>query len=172
MAATSRHRYHGIEAGYRSGLEEIVAADLKRRGVDAKYEKEKIKYDVPSRPATYTPDFVIRKSKTCLACRGYGNIHQPTGERDECGFCNGTGKETDILVIETKGRFTATDRKKHLLIKAQHPDLDIRFLFQRSASRLSKKSKTTYADWCRKHGFQFADKVVPDEWLKGACGVT
>lgn len=32
--------------------------------------------------------------------------------------------------IETKGLFIASDRAKHLLIKEQHPDLDIRFIFQ------------------------------------------
>ena len=33
------------------------------------------------------------------------------------------------IIIETKGRFTPEDRRKHLLIKKQHPDLDIRFVF-------------------------------------------
>ena len=36
------------------------------------------------------------------------------------------------IFVETKGRFLTADRKKHLLIKAQHPELDIRFLFQNS----------------------------------------
>lgn len=69
------------------------------------------------------------------------------------------------VIIEGKGRFTAEDRRKHLLIKEQHPDLDIRFVFQRSSSPLYKGSKTTYADWCRKHGFQFADKTIPTAWV-------
>lgn len=70
------------------------------------------------------------------------------------------------VVIEAKGRFLAADRAKHLLIKQQHPRADIRFVFQRSASPISKGSKTTYADWCRKHGFRFADKTIPEDWLK------
>lgn len=69
------------------------------------------------------------------------------------------------IFIETKGRFVTADRKKHLLIKQQHPDLDIRFVFQNANNKLSKKSKTTYADWCIKHGFLFAEKEIPDEWL-------
>jgi len=69
------------------------------------------------------------------------------------------------IFVETKGRFLAEDRKKHLLIKQQHPDLDIRFLFQNSKTKISKSSKSTYADWCIKYGFQFADKVIPAEWL-------
>ena len=69
------------------------------------------------------------------------------------------------IIVETKGRFVTADRMKHLHIKAEHPDLDIRFVFSNSKQRISKTSKTTYADWCRKHGFQFADKEVPKEWL-------
>lgn len=69
------------------------------------------------------------------------------------------------IFIETKGRFVTADRKKHLLIKEQHPELDIRFLFQNANNRLSKKSKTTYAMWCIKHGFQYAEKSIPKEWL-------
>lgn len=69
------------------------------------------------------------------------------------------------IFVETKGRFVAEDRKKHLLIKQQHPELDIRFLFQNSKAKISKASKTTYADWCIKYGFQFADKVIPEDWL-------
>lgn len=69
------------------------------------------------------------------------------------------------IFVETKGRFLTDDRKKHLLIKSQHPELDIRFLFQNSKTRISKASKTTYADWCIKHGFKFADKDIPEDWL-------
>lgn len=69
------------------------------------------------------------------------------------------------IYVETKGRFLADDRKKHLLIKKQHPELDIRFLFQNSKSKISKGSKTSYADWCDKYGFKYADKIIPADWL-------
>jgi hypothetical protein len=69
------------------------------------------------------------------------------------------------IIIETKGRFVASDRKKHLLIKKQHPELDIRFVFQSSKGKINKGSKTTYADWCVKNGFLYADKDIPSEWL-------
>lgn len=69
------------------------------------------------------------------------------------------------IIVETKGRFVLADRKKHKLIKEQHPELDIRFLFSSSSSKISKGSKTTYADWCIKNGFQYADKLIPESWL-------
>lgn len=70
------------------------------------------------------------------------------------------------IIIESKGRFLTEDRQKHLLIQKQHPQLDIRFVFSNSRAKISKRSKTTYSDWCEKHGFQYADKVIPDAWLK------
>lgn len=70
------------------------------------------------------------------------------------------------IFVETKGRFVIEDRKKHLLIKQQHPELDIRFVFQNSRGKIRKGSKTTYADWCDKHGFTYADKTIPTDWLK------
>ena len=70
------------------------------------------------------------------------------------------------IIIESKGRFLTEDRQKHLLVKAQHPDLDIRFVFSNSRARINKRSKTTYSDWCEKNGFQYADKEIPLDWIK------
>lgn len=69
------------------------------------------------------------------------------------------------IIVETKGRFLQADRMKHLLVKEQNPTMDIRFVFSNSNSRISKASKTTYAAWCEKHGFKYADKTIPQEWL-------
>jgi hypothetical protein len=67
--------------------------------------------------------------------------------------------------VETKGRFVAADRKKHLLVKEHNPHLDIRFVFSNSKNKISKKSKTTYGDWCEKNGYKYADKIIPIEWF-------
>ena len=52
------------------------------------------------------------------------------------------------ILVETKGRWVAEDRKKHLLIKKQHPELDIRIVFMSGKTIIRKGSKTTYGDWC------------------------
>jgi len=130
---TSKKDIRGVKEGYRSGLEETLAAQLKAAGVKAEYESTKIRYTKPERKATYTPDFIL-----------------PNG-----------------IIIESKGRFVTTDRQKHVLIKEQHPELDIRFVFSSSKQKISKTSKTTYADWCSKNGFLYADKLIPKEWLHG-----
>ena len=70
------------------------------------------------------------------------------------------------IIIETKGLFTSVDRQKHMLVKRQHPHLDIRFVFSNSKARISKASRTTYADWCNKNGYKYADKMIPEDWLK------
>lgn len=70
------------------------------------------------------------------------------------------------IIIESKGRFVAADRKKHLLIQKQHLFLDIRFVFSNSRAKIAKGSKTTYGDWCDKHGFLFSDKLIPEEWIR------
>jgi hypothetical protein len=69
------------------------------------------------------------------------------------------------IIIESKGRFITADRQKHLMIKEQLPDLDIRFVFSNSKAKLSKLSQTTYGMWCDKHGFKYADKEIPQAWL-------
>lgn len=70
------------------------------------------------------------------------------------------------IIIETKGRFISSDRTKHLFVKAQHPELDIRFVFSNPKAKLYKGAKSSYGDWCDKHGFQYARETIPVEWLK------
>lgn len=70
------------------------------------------------------------------------------------------------IIIETKGRFTAADRRKHLEIKRQYgTEHDIRFVFSNSRAKLYKGAKSSYGDWCDKNGFLYADKEIPEEWL-------
>jgi hypothetical protein len=68
------------------------------------------------------------------------------------------------IIVETKGRFVAADRKKHLLIQKQF-DYDIRFVFQNARAKLFKGAKSTYSQWCDKHGFLWAQGSIPEEWL-------
>ena len=71
-------------------------------------------------------------------------------------------------VEEDLKQFTVADRRKHLLVQKQHPELDIRFVFASSKRRLSKVSKTTYAEWCEKYNFLYADKKIPEQWTREA----
>lgn len=73
---------------------------------------------------------------------------------------------TNGVILECKGFFKPSDRRKMLAVKQQHPDLDLRFVFQRN-NTLSKSSKTTYGDWCDKHGFPWCIfPNIPSQWLQ------
>jgi hypothetical protein len=121
----------GLREGYRSGLEEKVAGELKALGIPFLFEKVKIKFEQPAKQRSYTPDFT---------------------------FSNG-------VIVETKGRLTTADRQKHLWIKAQYPDLDIRFCFSNPQTRIAKGSPTTYALWCDRNGFKYSRGSIPTAWL-------
>jgi hypothetical protein len=70
------------------------------------------------------------------------------------------------IIIETKGIFSSADRAKMLLVRDQHPEVSIRFVFSNMNARIGKKSKTTYALWCERNGFQYANKHIPSAWIE------
>lgn len=75
------------------------------------------------------------------------------------------------FIIETKGAFNSADRKKMKLIKKQNPELDIRFIFSNSKTKIGKKSLTTYGKWCELNDFpyhciQSTKETFPNDWLK------
>ena len=47
------------------------------------------------------------------------------------------------IIIETKGIFDSEDRRKHLAIREQHPELDIRFIFSNS-KRSTRRNNYKY----------------------------
>ena len=69
------------------------------------------------------------------------------------------------IIIETKGIFSAADRRKHIEIQRQHPTLDIRFVFSNANAKLYKGAKSRYCDWCEQKGFKWAHRVIPEDWL-------
>jgi hypothetical protein len=129
---------------FRSGIERDLSKQLRNNSVPFEYEPadKKIPYTVPAAKCSYLPDFYI------------------------------TTKTGKTIIIEAKGRWVYEDRFKHLLIRQQHPHLDIRFVFCNSKSRIRKGSKTTYRDICNGKGrgvfkgitWKYADKKIPKEW--------
>lgn len=133
---------------YRSKLEEDIGSQLESQGIPYAYEAEKIDYTVPARSAKYTPDFIL------------------------------TTKSGHKIYVEAKGVFgfdpkhqtarssSAQARQKMILVKEQHPDLDIRFIFSKAKTPIYKGSPTTYAMWAESHGFLWAEKTLPQEWIE------
>jgi hypothetical protein len=136
-SAGNSKRAAALKYGYKSGLEHVVAEWIQSTEYDLKYETEIINYIVPERKAKYTPDFVFTKK---------------TGQ---------------FMFIETKGRWTTADRTKMKHVLASNPGVDIRMVFQNPNQRLSKTSKTTYAEYALKLGIKHvAKKDIPVEWLE------
>ena len=123
---------------YRSKFEVNVSKAFKTNGIKFEYEPETWGFTQPKKDRKYTPDFKIR-TKTGIT-----------------------------LFVETKGRLTSEDRKKILWVLEQNPKKKLVLVFQNSANTITKASRTTYADWCRKNSIEFYDFRfgLPKEWIK------
>ena len=68
--------------------------------------------------------------------------------------------------LECKGYWDSADRRKIKAVKQQHPELDLRMVFQSPFNTISKKSKTTYAQYCEKLGILWCSYAnIPLKWL-------
>lgn len=134
----SKLRSQAIKKGFRSGLEEQFSAWLK---------------------ANYSDPVIYEGVKIKYTVPSSSHTYTP-----DFYF---PSKKTNLF-IETKGRFVSQDRKKQLLIKQQHPEYDIRFVFSNPSAKINKGSKTTYGMWCEKNGFKYCSIYQTDvllEWL-------
>ena len=137
MQMTKKTSRYQISHGFRSGFEKTMSDFLESLDRIFGYEEDKIKYVQPEKNRVYTPDFYIIK------------------------------KDGEKMYLETKGRFTTEDRKKHLWIRESNPDIDIRMVFMNPNAKIRKGSKTSYAEWCEKNELPYSPikKGVPPEWL-------
>ena len=70
------------------------------------------------------------------------------------------------VYLETKGYWDAADRRKVLAVKRDNPLIDLRMVFQSPYNTISKKSKTTYAQWCDRHDIPWTSyHEIPLDWL-------
>ena len=86
----------------------------------------------------------------------------------------------DLLInqmwVELKGYFRQDAQRKMKAVKAQHPELDIRFVFQKADSPIqgAKKrkdgSKMTCAEWAERNGFVWSEGTIPEEWINELAG--
>ena len=70
------------------------------------------------------------------------------------------------VYLEAKGYWDPEDRRKILAVKKDNPDIDLRMVFESPYNTISKKSKTTYAQWCEKHDIPWSSyHEIPLDWL-------
>ena len=138
--SNNKQRQAAYKYGYRSGLELKVADQIKEAKYPVKYETETLQYIIPQKNSKYTPDFIFTK------------------------------KNGKTMYIETKGRWTSTDRQKMKHVLTSNPNIDLRMVFQNPNQKISKGSKTTYEMYAKKLGIQHvAKKEIPTEWLQECC---
>ena len=70
------------------------------------------------------------------------------------------------IVLECKGYWDPADRRKIKQVKKDNPDIDLRMVFQSPYNTISRKSKTTYAQWCEKLDIPWTSyNNIPLDWL-------
>lgn len=138
-----RSRKEAYSKGFRSKFELDVSKWFEENKLEVVYEPCKVKYTVPESLHSYTPDF------------------QPRG----------SGTKSDLgrtIFFEAKGFFSLADRKKMLYVIKSNPDMIFKMILQNSSMKISKRSKTTYADWCDKNKIEWCDWKDKTK-LKGWC---
>ena len=70
------------------------------------------------------------------------------------------------VYLETKGYWDAADRRKIKAVKTLHPEIDLRMVFQSPFNKISKRSKTSYAQYCDKLNIPWCSFTnIPLDWL-------
>lgn len=150
--------------GWRSGFEEKVARELEIQGIDYEYETDACRffYETPV------------KNGFCGVCGAWDAYQERTYTCDFRIYKPGRD-----IYIETKGRFTSSDRAKMEAVIKQNPDYDIRILFEADRQATPKR---TYLEWCEWKGIKAAvipvkptktreGSYIPEEWMKEILGV-
>ena len=130
---------------FRSKFEYSVASDLWKRKIAFGYEVESFPFFLEM----YRGECRECGSKDVVSSRSYTpDFFLPGG-----------------VVVEAKGKFTPKNRTRMLAFKESNPGVDIRMLFMRN-NWISSKKRSTYGDWCDKHGFPWSVGTVPKDWIK------
>jgi len=129
--------------------------------------KKKLRHSATSKYRSGLEEEIAKQLKNCKCDFEYETLTiQYTKPEQKARYTPDFILENGII-IEGKGQFVTSDRKKHRLIREEFGNkYDIRFVFSNPNQRIGKKSKTTYGDWCKRYGFKYATKFIPKEWLK------
>lgn len=151
-------------AGVRSGLELSIKEMLEGLGRDFGFEDDSciFNYHLPVRKGA-----ILLKSGKIVDPPNGKVVSQHTYT---CDFVI-TKSDGGLMFIESKGYFKPKDRTKHVALKKQYPDIDLRILF---SSNGKVSSKTSYAQWAEKQGIGYyclstkekkEGSFIPEEWL-------
>lgn len=131
----------------RSKFERSIAKLLRSKGVKYEYEAYQFSYTEP-----------LRKNRAKCASCGSTDLVRMGWYTPDFWLPNSG------LFIETKGRFTAADRRKMLAVIKENPEDRFVLLFMRD-NKIHKRSNTTYTQWCEANGVDCAVGEPKEEWL-------
>ena len=141
--------------GFASGLELENAKRLLDNGIEFWYEEG---------PCIIEYTMNVRKAE----CNDCGSLHVVSKHKYSCDFVF-TSRSGKQIYVECKGHplgWTGKTRNKHQEIKKQYPEMDLRFVFNNKHAKISRTSKTTNAQWCKRQGFECASSLIPLKWLE------
>lgn len=75
------------------------------------------------------------------------------------------------VYVEVKGWWPSNERSKFLAVILNNPTIPIFVALQKPHQKISRTSKTSYAQWCDKHGIAWCPIPIPpdfvERWIKG-----
>jgi len=133
----------------------MFATALDALGIPWEYERDQFSWNpAPPKPKKYTPDFLLTKKD------GSGTIY-----------------------LEYKGYLrNSFEKQKMVAMKKQHPELDIRFVFEKANKPMSGSQKRkdgtrqTHGEWATLNDFDWMEfnprgkktleECIPPNWLE------
>jgi hypothetical protein len=127
-------------------------------------ENSKVDFEYNSERCEFAYHRPLQKGE-CRTCGGddVSSLHNYT-----CDFVFKTLNTGKYIHVETKGNgycFKPETRTKHILLKKQYPEVDMRFVFSNWNAKISRGAKTSNREWAERYGFPCANKYIPTEWL-------
>ena len=102
----------GLKYGFRSGLEIAISKELDLNKVKYEFETIKLKYTVPEKVHTYTPDFYLKEKEFFIETKGLFT----SADRKKMRFIKEQHPELDIRFI-----FSNSKQKISKIILPKYP---------------------------------------------------
>lgn len=132
-------------AEFRSGFERKIRAFLLQNKIPFEYES--LKFDLTLPVANHR----------CSGCGSQNIIRRVKYTPDFL-------LKAMSIVVESKGKFTARDRKIALAMQREYPGVHYVLVFQRD-NWLSKLKNQRYSEWCMKHSIEYhVGHDLPKRW--------
>ena len=98
----------GLKYGFRSGLEIAISEELDLNKIKYEFEKVKLKYTVPEKVHTYTPDFYLKEKDFFIETKGLFT----SSDRKKMRFIKEQHPDLDIRFIFSNSKQRISKKSK------------------------------------------------------------